>query len=88
MLYVPPEIREAWPAPNYTDPLTRGPGLTIVVLTFHILATVMVALRSYTRLQLTFSFGLDDIFTIVALVSKTLGIDIKSFIATLLLTGI
>lgn len=69
MLYVPPEIRETWPKPNYTNPETRGPALIIVVVVFHAMATAMVVLRCYTRLGITYSFGLDDKFILVSMVS-------------------
>ncbi|KAL1960775.1 hypothetical protein VTO42DRAFT_6605 [Malbranchea cinnamomea] len=71
MLYIPPEVQANWPEPNYEDPVTRGPGLIIIVLTFHVLATIMVALRSVTRLFITLSFGLDDVLTIIALIPTT-----------------
>ena len=68
MLYVPPEVRAAWPAPNYVDPDTRGSSLIIIVLAFHITAIGMVALRTLTRIKITSSFGLDDVFALVSVV--------------------
>lgn len=69
MLNVPPEIREAWPEPNYNTPETRGPALIVVIVIFHTIATGMVLLRCYTRLKITYSFGLDDKFIIISMVS-------------------
>ena len=51
----------SWPKPNYVDPVTRGPALTIVNIIFIILVLIVVALRYYTRLRITNSFGQDDI---------------------------
>jgi len=50
----------SWPAPNYVNPITRGSALTVVNIIFIILVCIVVALRYYTRLRITKSFGLDD----------------------------
>ncbi|PGG98810.1 hypothetical protein GX51_06606 [Blastomyces parvus] len=71
MYYVPPEIRATWPAPNYENPETRGPGLIITVLLFHIIGTLMVALRCYTRTRITFSFGVDDVWILVTMIPSS-----------------
>ncbi|OJD11037.1 hypothetical protein ACJ73_09626 [Blastomyces percursus] len=71
MFYVPPEIRATWPAPNYENPETRGPGLIIIVLLFHIIGTIMVALRCYTRTRITFSFGVDDVWILLTMIPST-----------------
>ncbi|KAM0802195.1 hypothetical protein BDR22DRAFT_140645 [Usnea florida] len=60
MVHPTKEIIESWPAPNFVDPVTRGPGLTIVNAIFITLVLVVVGLRYYTRLRITKSFGLDD----------------------------
>ncbi|KAF9890973.1 hypothetical protein FE257_005230 [Aspergillus nanangensis] len=57
----------SWPTPNYTDPVTRGDGALIVNVVCLSLAFVVTMLRLYTRLRITCSFGLDDIFIIAAL---------------------
>lgn len=57
---------ESWPEPNYDDPVTRGPGLVVAGAVFGALGTVLVALRVYTRLRITSTFGLDDAFIIIA----------------------
>ncbi len=54
------EIIASWPAPNYVNPITRGSALTVVNIIFIILVCIVVALRYYTRLRITKSFGLDD----------------------------
>ena len=60
MVHPTKEIIESWPAPNFVDPVTRGPGLTIVNGIFITLVLIVVGLRYYTRLRITKSFGLDD----------------------------
>lgn len=64
----PASVLASWPPPNYVDPETRGLGLLIVNIVFASLATVSVALRLYTRLRITASFGMDDVFEVIALV--------------------
>ncbi|PGH02330.1 hypothetical protein AJ79_07670 [Helicocarpus griseus UAMH5409] len=71
MFYVPPEVRATWPPPNYDNPETRGPGLIITVLLFHIIGSAMVFLRWYTRTKITFSFGVDDVWIIFTLIPST-----------------
>ncbi|PGH31228.1 hypothetical protein GX50_06013 [[Emmonsia] crescens] len=71
MFYIPPEIRATWPTPNYDNPETRGPGLIITVLLFHIIGSTMVALRCYTRTRITFSFGIDDIWILLTIIPST-----------------
>ena len=55
------EIIESWPKPNYVNPVTRGPALTIVNIIFITLVILVVGLRYYTRLRITRSFGQDDV---------------------------
>lgn len=68
----PPSVYLNWPAPNYDNPETRGHGLTV---TNAILITVVlwvVLARCYTRLRITGSFGPDDVFIVISLVSLVL----------------
>ncbi|KAI1619107.1 hypothetical protein EDD36DRAFT_50452 [Exophiala viscosa] len=52
----------SWPAPNYIDPPTRGsPSLFVVMM---VIATIVVALRIYSRRFVTKSLGLDDGFLV------------------------
>ena len=64
------EIIEGWPAPNYVNPVTRGPALTIVNIIFIILVFLFVGLRFYTRLRITHSFGQDDVVIGLSVVSR------------------
>ncbi|KAI4146456.1 MAG: hypothetical protein L6R39_003453 [Caloplaca ligustica] len=54
------EIIQSWPKPNYVNPETRGPALTVVNIVFIILVVLVAALRFYTRIKITHSFGTDD----------------------------
>ncbi|KAL8689065.1 MAG: hypothetical protein Q9218_005173 [Villophora microphyllina] len=54
------EVIKSWPKPNYVNPVTRGPALTVVNIIFIILVVLVVGLRYYTRIRITRSFGLDD----------------------------
>ena len=72
MVHPTKEIIESWPAPNFVNPVTRGPGLTIVNGIFITLVLAVVGLRYYTRLRITKSFGLDDWVIGVSLVGSLL----------------
>ena len=65
------EVIASWPAPNFVNPVTRGPALTIVNIIFIILVFIVVGLRYYTRLRITRSFGQDDIVIGLSLVCHT-----------------
>jgi hypothetical protein len=68
-MQLPPlSVLASWPTPNYIDPVTRGPGLLIVNIVFSALAFIVVALRLYTRVWITRSLGMDDVFVFAALV--------------------
>lgn len=68
-MQLPPEsVIASWPKPNYVDYQGRGCGLLVVNVVFSALATILVALRLCTRLKITATFGLDDIFSLLALV--------------------
>lgn len=69
MFDVPPEVRATWPPPNFVDPVTRGPSLIVIVIFSIIFTILVVALRCYTRLRITGTFGPDDILIAVAIVS-------------------
>lgn len=62
-------VIQSWPKPNYINPETRGPALTIVNIIFIILVFLIVGLRYYTRLRITRSFGTDDIVIGLSVVS-------------------
>ncbi|KAL5380616.1 hypothetical protein DPSP01_007680 [Paraphaeosphaeria sporulosa] len=64
----PPEVLLSWPAPNYTDPVTRGNTLVIVNVVLISFTVMLVAARLYTRLCVKVWFGLDDVFIFLALI--------------------
>jgi hypothetical protein len=65
----PLDVILTWPAPNYTNPITRGDALVIINSIFIVLVTITVGLRMYTRLVIKRWFGIDDVFILLALVS-------------------
>lgn len=67
---LPPEaILATWPTPDYIDPSTRGHGVLIVNATCLPLAFIVVSLRLYTRIRITYSAGVDDVLIIIGLIS-------------------
>jgi len=69
MPLVPPSVVALWPKPNYENPETRGPEVTIVGSVFLALATLAVGIRLYTRIFVRHWIGLDDILVAISLVS-------------------
>lgn len=63
------EIIATWPKPNFVNPETRGPALTVVNIVFIVLVFIVVGMRYYTRLKITRSFGQDDVVIGLSLVS-------------------
>lgn len=69
IMQLPPmEVLLSWPLPNYVDPVSRGPAVLIVNIVTMSIAFFLTMLRLYTRLRITCTPGLDDIFIVVALV--------------------
>jgi hypothetical protein len=64
-----PSILFTWPAPNYVDPVTRGPVLYIVNGIFFGLATIAIWTRFYARVFVRKWFGLDDAFIMLGWLS-------------------
>jgi len=56
----PPDVVASWPAPNYTNPETRGPALIIVDLLAVSISTICLGLRLYVRARIVRSVGWDD----------------------------
>jgi len=71
---IPPSIYQAWPAPNYVDPPTRGPAILIVGASFLALATLTVGIRLYNRIFIRRWLGPDDGLVVIALVSSAMEI--------------
>lgn len=70
-MYLSLETIASWPAPNYKDPLRRGPSITIIYVVFYALVFGVVSLRTFTRLQISRSFGWDDAFILLAMACST-----------------
>jgi hypothetical protein len=69
-MQLPPlEVLQSYPAPNYVDPVEHAPATSIVNLVFYPLICFLIALRIFTRLRISKSFGADDYLIILALVS-------------------
>ncbi|RDW64647.1 hypothetical protein BP6252_10298 [Coleophoma cylindrospora] len=82
-MQIPPlAVIATWPPANYVDPVTRGPANTIMNLIFFPILLLVVGLRTYTRLRLSKSFGLDDAL-ILAAMFPTAGFMIASLLGQL-----
>jgi hypothetical protein len=66
-MYLSLDVIATWPMPNYVDPVTRGPALIIMHLILYPLVLCIVGLRTFTRLRISGSFGLDDVFILLAM---------------------
>jgi hypothetical protein len=64
----PADILASQPRPNYIDPETRGPAGKIVAALLMLLASIIVALRVFTRHYITKGLGLDDVLILLAYV--------------------
>ena len=64
----PLAVEASWPTPNYTDPVTRGHAVLIVNIVCISLAFLVTILRVYTRIRITATAGIDDIFVVIGLV--------------------
>jgi hypothetical protein len=77
----PVEVILSWPQGNYTNPSeVRGPVIFILTYLMVPLLTVLVCLRTYTRLRLTNNFGPDDIAIVLATI-PTLGCAVLTILA-------
>jgi hypothetical protein len=66
MRLLPPEFLTTWPTPNYINPDTRGPALTIISTVLLALSIFVVGLRLYTKLHIVKSFDIDDALILAA----------------------
>jgi hypothetical protein len=65
---IPPAVLASFPAPNYTNPETRGDALIISGALSLFFATAAVGGRCYARIRRR-KFGPDDAFILLAWVS-------------------
>ncbi|KAK1537694.1 hypothetical protein CPAR01_07807 [Colletotrichum paranaense] len=68
MRFPPAEVILSWPAPNYIDPVQRGPALLIIELTSLSVALICLALRLYVRLFMIRRSWWDDWLMVAAVV--------------------
>ena len=68
MLMPPVEIIASWPTPDYDNPETYGPAGHAIIISLTSLVILILAIRLYTRKNITKGFGLDDILIVVAFV--------------------
>jgi uncharacterized membrane protein len=68
-MYLSLDEISTWPTPNYVNPETRGPGFIIMNLVLYPIVVAIVAIRIYTRLRISRSFGPDDVCIVLAMAS-------------------
>ncbi|KAK3390683.1 hypothetical protein B0H63DRAFT_121690 [Podospora didyma] len=71
MQLVPPEVAATWPAPNYVDPVSRGPALITVELVTLSLALICLSLRLYVKTFVLRKPNWDDLFMVLATIFGT-----------------
>ncbi len=65
----PKDVVASWPAPNYDDPVTRGPALVIVEIIALCISTVCLGLRLFVRIHILRSPDWDDWLMVAAAAS-------------------
>ncbi|SPO02882.1 uncharacterized protein DNG_05560 [Cephalotrichum gorgonifer] len=68
---ITPEVIASWPAPNPTNPETRGPTKTILTALIWAVATGILFLRLYTRRCISHRMGWDDYLVTSAYIPAT-----------------
>ncbi|KAI6362391.1 hypothetical protein MCOR25_006202 [Pyricularia grisea] len=62
----------SWPAPNLENPETLAPANTVIITTLHVIVTVLLVIRLYSRRQLSGGLRLDDLLIVLAYIPTTL----------------
>jgi len=70
MQLAPVSVLEAWPKPNYINPVIRGHGNVILNIVLYSLVFFFISIRMFTRVHLKKIFGADDFFILLAMVSS------------------
>jgi len=77
------EVLLSWPTPNYEHPSAkRGNELLIITCVIYPIALLMVAVRMYTRIHISRSFGIDDVLLLLAIPPATAVATILSLAVT------
>ena len=82
-MYLSLKNLESWPTPNYANPETRGPGVIYINSILYPLVVAVVGIRTYTRVFISRSFGLDDTFILLAMVPLASPLDLLLLILRL-----
>lgn len=64
----PVAVIESWPPSNYENPDTTGDANIVISAVFVPLVYAIIAVRCYTRLRISRSFGWDDWLILAAVV--------------------
>lgn len=67
----PLSVIEAWPRPNYVDPVTRGNENIVLNIVLYIFLMLFVGLRIITRTFVKRAFGADDALILAAIIPTT-----------------
>lgn len=68
-MQIPPAaVIASWPTPNYTDPVVRGNAVIVMNLILYPIVLSILAIRIFTRISISKSFGADDYLIVLALV--------------------
>ncbi|EHA53866.1 hypothetical protein MCOR27_010061 [Pyricularia oryzae] len=62
----------SWPPPNLENPETLAPANTVIISTLHVIVTILLVIRLYSRRQLSGGLRLDDLLIVLAYVPTTL----------------
>ncbi|TLD23354.1 hypothetical protein PspLS_07422 [Pyricularia sp. CBS 133598] len=62
----------SWPPPNLENPETLAPANTVIISTLHVIVTVLLVIRLYSRRQLSGGLRLDDLLIVLAYIPTTL----------------
>lgn len=76
----PASVAATWPAPNYVDPVTKGPALQVLSILLLVITISVIALRVYARAYLLRSFGTDDWLITICLLPAIM-LNVTAFIA-------
>ncbi|TLS28994.1 hypothetical protein PpBr36_00347 [Pyricularia pennisetigena] len=62
----------SWPPPNLENPETLAPANTVIITTLHVIVTVLLVIRLFSRRWLSGGLRLDDLLIVLAYIPTTL----------------